>query len=66
VSPAVLDVDVGGWRRESREESMGIVSIASGDSASGRDCDCDCEAGSGVEIVGVDVILADFVAIARC
>lgn len=55
VSPVVLDVDVGGWRRESREESMGIVSMASGDNASGRDCDC--EAGRGVEMVGVEVIL---------
>ena len=63
VSPAVLDVDVGGCRRESSEESMGIVSIASGDSASGRDGDR--EAGSGVEMVGVDVILVNFVAIAR-
>jgi hypothetical protein len=59
VSPAVLDVDVGGCRRESSEESMGIVSIASGDSASGRGWDC--EAGSGVEMVGVDVILVNFV-----
>jgi hypothetical protein len=60
----VLDVDVGGWRRESREESMGIVSIASGDSASGRDWDW--EAGSGVDMVGVEVILLRFVTIERC
>jgi hypothetical protein len=65
VSHVVLDVDVGGWRRASFEESMGIVSIASGDNASGRDWDWDWEAGSGVDMVGVDAILEHFVAILR-
>jgi hypothetical protein len=55
VSPVVLDVDGGGWRRESRLERTGIVSIESGDRESGRDWDWELE--RGVEMVGVDVIL---------
>jgi hypothetical protein len=40
------------------------VSIESGDRESGRDWDWELE--RGVEMVGVDVILVNFVAIARC